>query len=421
MISLEAAMMVGAVCVCVEAFFSGSEIAMVSADRAQLRTRAADGDRGAELAETLLQRPQVLLATTLMGTNLATVTFSVTVALALLTSQTQNSEILAVLMVTPMTLLFGEIMPKTLFQQHADRLVPKIIFPLHIASLVLRPAVWLMSRFASIMTRLLGTEEERAFITRDELAMLMEVEPAADSEITREEREMIANVFEMSAADAGDVMVPLSEVVALPETANLAAAAAAVSEKQHSRMPVYQDRVDNVVGVVHVFDILGKLARDGGLSQEDRIGDLARPVMFVPENMPSSDLLVDLQGTGHHMAVVVDEYGGAVGIVTVEDLLEEVVGEINDEHDPAPASIAQERPGVWRVEARATIERVNEEVGLSLPDSEDYETVAGLLIERLKRIPEPGESVVIGPTTIRVLEASERAVELVQILRRRRR
>ena len=421
MISLEAAMMVGAVCVCVEAFFSGSEIAMVSADRAQLRTRAADGDRGAELAETLLQRPQVLLATTLMGTNLATVTFSVTVALALLTSQTQNSEILAVLMVTPMTLLFGEIMPKTLFQQHADRLVPKIIFPLHIASLVLRPAVWLMSRFASIMTRLLGTEEERAFITRDELAMLMEVEPAADSEITREEREMIANVFEMSAADAGDVMVPLSEVVALPETANLAAAAAAVSEKQHSRMPVYQDRVDNVVGVVHVFDILGKLARDGGLSQEDRIGDLARPVMFVPENMPSSDLLVDLQGTGHHMAVVVDEYGGAVGIVTVEDLLEEVVGEIHDEHDPAPASIAQERPGVWRVEARATIERVNEEVGLSLPDSEDYETVAGLLIERLKRIPEPGESVVIGPTTIRVLEASERAVELVQILRRRRR
>ncbi len=415
MISLSMAMGVGAVCVVFEAFFSGSEIAIVSADPTKLRQRAAEGDRGAALVQELMRKPRTLLATTLIGTNLATVTFSVTVALALISSSAENSELLAILVVTPCTLLFGEVIPKTLFQQHADWLAPRIIYPLRLASLLLRQGVWLMSGFAGAITRLLGTEHSRAFITRDELAMLIESEAAESSEITDEEREMIANVFELSESEVRNVMVPLSEVTALPESTLLAEAANEVADKQYSRMPVFRSRVDDIVGIVHVFDFLA------AAGEKCTVGQVARPPKFVPENMPAVDLLVELQGTGSHMAIVVDEYGGAVGIVTVEDLLEEIVGEIDDEHDAKPSPIRQERPGVWRVQARTAVERINDELNLRLPESEDYESVAGILLEHFKRIPEPGESMVVGTVVIRVVEASERAVEEVQILRRRHR
>ncbi len=415
MISLSAAMSVGAICVVVQAFFSGSEIAMVSADRARLRERAAAGDRGARLAESFLSRPQVLLATTLMGTNLALVTFSVAVALALATRESAG-EILAIVMVTPMTLIFGEVLPKTLCQQHADRLVTKIVYPLRVVSVVFRPAVLLMSSFASMMSRLLGVEHERAFITRDELAILIESEASERSEITEHEREMIANVFELSEATVDEVMVPLSEVTALSEGATLGEAAAEVADKQHSRMPVYRDRVDNIVGVLHVFDLL----QAGPGAKSKSVVDVARAATFVPENKPAAELLVELQQGGNQMAIVVDEYGGAVGIVSVEDILEEIVGEIDDEYDAGPPPIRQERPGVWRVEARTSVERINEELGLELPESDEYETIAGLVIERLRRIPEPNESVVIGAVTVRVVSASDRAVEEVQLLRSRR-
>jgi putative hemolysin len=417
-ISIPEALLVGAICVSIEAFFSGSEIAMVSADRARLRARAAAGDRGARLADDFLSRPEVLLATTLMGTNLCTITFSVTVAIALLGAG-YSGALLAILLVTPMTLIFGEVIPKTVFQQHADRLVPRIIYPLRIASVVFRPLVWVVGGFAVVMSRLLRTDRDRAFITRDELAMLIEDPPTdeAGAEITRSEREMIANVFELSEAQVYDVMVPLSEVTALPEDTTVGEAALEVADKQHSRMPVFRSRVDDIVGVVHLFDLLA----GGAAAKSHTVDQIARPAMFVPETMPAVDLLVELQVTGHHMAIVVDEYGGAVGICTVEDILEEIVGEIEDEYDSEPSPITQERPGVWRVEAKTSVERINEELDLALPESDDYETIAGLILERTKRIPEPGESIVEGNVTIRVTAASDRAIEEIQILRRRTR
>jgi CBS domain containing-hemolysin-like protein len=173
-IGWETAIAVAAVCIVVEGFFSGSEIAMVSANRALLRRKSQAGDLGAQLVEKFLQKPQVLLATTLIGTNLGTVTFSVTIALVLLSRDVSNSEVLAVVLVTPFTLLLAEVVPKTLFQHNADRLVTRIVYPLRVASILFAPGVWLMSQFAGGMTRLLGTEKERAFVTRDELALLIE-------------------------------------------------------------------------------------------------------------------------------------------------------------------------------------------------------------------------------------------------------
>ena len=417
MISGTVVIVVGVVCVCIEAFFSGSEIAMVSANRSRLRQRAAEGDRGARLVEELLARPQVLLATTLLGNNLGSVTFSVTVALYLIGQGSDAAELLAIAIVTPITLILGEVVPKSLFQQFSDQLAPRLVYPLRIAAILLRPAVWCISGFASAVTGLLGSDRQRAFVTREELALLIESEAGPRSEIKQHEREMISNLLELSEIEVGDVMVPLSEVTALPAETPLAEAIAEVADKQHSRMPVYRSRVDDVAGVLHVFDML----RAGPAQRSAPVGELARQAIFVPPNQRAVDLLVDLQASRNQMAIVVDEYGGAIGVVTVEDILEEIVGEIEDEYDAGPSPIVQERAGVWRVEARTPVERLNEELHLDLPEEDDYESIAGLILHRSKRIPDPGESIVVGAVTLRVLKASDRAIEEVQVLRRRKR
>lgn len=417
MISLTTVIVVAIVCVTIEGFFSGSEIAFVSADRAALRQRAVAGDRSAQMCESLLERPETLLATTLLGTNMATVTFGVTVTLYLVSTGLGSSELLAVAMVTPMTLLFGEVVPKTFCQQHADVLVTKLIYPLRMFTLVLRPVVWFVSQVASVVTRAVGGDREQAFITRDELAILIEAETTDDSEITEHEREMIANVFELSEATVEDVMVPLSEVTALPEECSVAEAALEVADKQHSRMPVFRDRVDNVIGVLHAFDLL----QVGAKGRDRVISELIAAPVFVPESKPAVDLLVELQGTGKQLAVVVDEYGGATGIVTVEDLLEVVVGEIEDEHDDEPDMIIAERPGVWRIHGKTDVERINDELGIELPESDEYESIAGLMLEHFKRIPKVGESIVVAGVTLRVVAASDRAIDEIQLLGRRAR
>ncbi|HEY6034823.1 MAG TPA: hemolysin family protein, partial [Kofleriaceae bacterium] len=270
------------------------------------------------------------------------------------------------------------------------------------------------------LTRVTRTDRKKAFVTRDELALLIESEPTSDKpEISADEREMIANVFELSEYKVGALMVPLSEVTAMPEDAPIREAALEVADKQHSRMPIYRSRIDDVVGIVHVFDIL-QAATKLPTGTAGSLADLAHPPLYVPETMKASDLLVQLQTEQTHLAIVVDEYGGAVGIVTIEDLLEIIVGDIEDEHDHEPSPIKTEKPGVWRVEARTSIARLNAELGFNLPESDSYETVAGLLIEKFRHIPDKGESLTLGPLIVEVVAATDRAIEAVRITRRKK-
>jgi CBS domain containing-hemolysin-like protein len=321
--------------------------------------------------------------------------------------------------VVPPLLVFGHLVPKALAQAHADALVIALATPLHLVSFALRPLVAVIGGYASLLTRITGTDRAHAFVTRDELAMLIESEPETDKpEITADERAMIAKVFELSEYKVGELMVPLSEVTALPEDAPVAEAALEVADKQHSRMPIYRSRVDDIVGIVHVFDLLQSATRSR--SEGTTIASLAHPPIYVPQTMKASDLLVQLQTEQQHLAIVVDEYGGAVGICTIEDLLEIIVGDIEDEYDVEPPAIRPERPGVWRVEARTSVGRVNAELEVELPESEDYETIAGLLIERLRHIPGRGESLNLPHAVIEVVDATDRAIETVRIIKRRK-
>jgi CBS domain containing-hemolysin-like protein len=216
-------------------------------------------------------------------------------------------------------------------------------------------------------------------------------------------------------------MVPLSEVTAMQDDAPLAEAATEVADKQHSRMPIYRDRVDNIVGIVHVFDLLQAAAKATDPSAQNRpISALAHTPTYVPGTMKASDLLVQLQSEQTHLAIVVDEYGGAVGICTIEDLLEIIVGDIDDEYDTEPSPIKLERAGVWRVEARTSVARLNTELDLGLPEHDDYETIAGLLIQKFRRIPDRGETLSLPGSVIEVVAATDRAVEAVRITKRKK-
>ena len=419
MISVGQLVAILAGCVLIQGFFVSAEVALSACDRAALRTRAAAGAGSAARAERMLAVPQVTLATTLVGANLATLIAVLVLALELM--ERGQSALWAPLLAVPPLLVIGHLVPKAIVQAHADSVVDRIATPLRLASFVLRPLVVVVGGFAAALTRVMRTDRKKAFVTRDELALLIESEPVSDKpEISADEREMIANVFELSEYTVEELMVPLSEVTALPEDAPIQEAAVEVADKQHSRMPIYRSRVDDVVGIVHVFDILQAATAKGEKSEKKMVADLAHPPTYVPGTMKGSDLLVQLQSEQQHLAIVVDEYGGAVGIVTIEDLLEIIVGDIDDEYDVEPSPIRAERPGVWRVEARTAVERLNSELELGLPESDDYETIAGLLIEKFRRIPDKGESLAIGPLIIEIVAATDRAIEAVRITRRKK-
>jgi putative hemolysin len=402
-------------CVLAQAFFASAEVALGACDRHALRARAAAGGAAAARIEALLAVPRVTLATTLVGANLATLIAVIVVAMHL--NVGDRSPWWSLLVVPPM-LVLGHLVPKAIVSAHADRVVDLLSRPLRFASLALRPVVAVVGGYAGLLTSLTKGQRDRAFVTRDELALLIESEPQSDKpEISADEREMIANVFELSEYKVGELMVPLSEVTALPEDVTVGEAALEIADKQHSRMPIYKSRLDDVVGIVHVFDILQAAS---GKTTAKHVAELAHPPLYVPETMKASDLLVQLQSERQHLAIVVDEYGGAVGIVTIEDLLEIIVGEIDDEHDREPSSIKAERPGVWVVPARTAVGRLNLELGIGLPESDSYETIAGLLIERLRHIPNVGETLALGPVQVEVVTATDRAIETVRITRRKK-
>ncbi|MEO7732807.1 MAG: hemolysin family protein, partial [Kofleriaceae bacterium] len=343
-------------CVLLQAFFVSAEGALAGCDRNRLRARVAAGDLRAGRAERMLAVPQVTLATTLVGSTLAMLIAVLLIGLELVVRGI--TPLWSPLIVVPPLLVLGHMVPKAIVQSHADSVVDALAGPLRLASFVLRPIVVVVGGYASLLTRLTRSDRKNAFVTRDELARLIERTPESDKpDISADERAMIANVFELSEYNVGELMVPLSEVTALPEDAGLAEAALEVADKQHSRMPIYRSRVDDVVGIVHVFDLLQAASRSK--SEDKTVASLAHPPIYVPQTMTASDLLVQLQTEQQHLAIVVDEYGGAVGICTIEDLLEIIVGDIDDEYDTEPSPIRVERPGVWRVEARTSVARVN--------------------------------------------------------------
>jgi CBS domain containing-hemolysin-like protein len=391
-----------------EGFLSGSEMAMVAADRKRLARFAHSGPRSARLTFRILQNPSWFLSTALVGSNLAEVANAALVTALLVGHFGPQGDLWAFLLLTPLILVFGEILPKTLFRQLADRWVLKIVPIIYVVSYILYPVVWFMSKATEGVLRILGLEGEvRPFVTREELQLLLQSE-SGPTDMKPHEKTMIRRIFRFADTKVREVMIPLVNVTALEDSTTVAEAVASVRQENYSRYPVFQERIDNIIGLVHSFDLL--LAPERGQT----IQPFIRPISFFPESKPIDELLLELQRKQEALAVVVDEYGGAVGIVTVEDILEEVVGEIEDEYDSARPLFRRIGPKAFLINARMEIDHINEILKLGLPRG-DYETLGGFVLNRLGRVPLTGESFRYRKMLFDVKKANERAVTEVLI------
>jgi CBS domain containing-hemolysin-like protein len=306
-------------------------------------------------------------------------------------------------------LVFGEIIPKAVAREWATSLILKLYRPLTWLSTLLTPFVALAHGVVSLVLRPFGAghSDTRQFVSREELKALLQLEPG-EADVTTQEAEMIDKIFDLGDTTVREVMVPLIDVALLPEAVPPQEAIRLIHQRGFSRIPIYRERESNVVGVVAAMDLLSR-----GV-EATRLAELAREPYFVPDTKRIDDLLREMQRHRIHLAVVVDEYGGSTGIVTLEDIVEEIVGDIQDEHDRTPASMERLPDGSYLVAARTNIDELNEALDWNLP-KQDYETVAGLVLATLGRIPRAGEVFQLPGYTVTVMEADSRRIATVKI------
>ena len=399
----------------VSAFYSGVEIAMVSASRTRLSHRADEGDALARRALVFLEEPRRLLGTTLAGNSLASV-FTATLATLYFEHRFGEASVpWVVLALTALLFVFGEAIPKSIARVHADALAPRLLVSLEAAHVALRPLVTGTNAAAGLLLRLLGarTAPGPAALSRQDFQLLLDESEEA-GQVAPTQGRILARVMDFGETTAGEVMRPRTDLVAVESGTPVRDVIALAEKSGYSRLPVYRDDLDQITGMVLVFDLFR------APSPDLPVDGLVRPVSFVPEAKRCDELLREMQARRRPLAVVVDEYGGTAGIVTVEDLLEELVGEIRNEGEAAPVPIRKLDAQRWAVDAQTGIGAVNEALDLELPEG-DYETLAGLLLDRLGRIPRAGESLTVAGVRLEVTAADGRRVRTVAIARAGRR
>ncbi|HEY2996166.1 MAG TPA: hemolysin family protein [Methylomirabilota bacterium] len=396
-------------CLVVTMFFSAAEMAFIAANRLRLRHLAEEGDATAAAYLESFRHPERLLSTAMMGVTIAHIVAASAVTFALFPRLGGTAWLVAAASVTPVMLVFGEIIPKAVAREWATQLILTFYRPLIWLSRLLTPFVALANGIVALVLRLFGGPrvDTRQFVSREELKALLQLEPG-EAAVSTQEAEMIDKIFDLGDTTVREVMVPLVDVVMLAETATVDDVIALIRQRGFSRIPIYGQRATTVVGIVTSMDLL----RRGG--QARNLAEIMRPPTFVPETKRIDDLLREMQKSRNQLAIVVDEYGGATGIVTLEDIVEQIVGEIHDEHDRTPATVERLPDGSYWVAARTHIDELNEALDWSLP-KQDYETVAGLVLATLHRIPRTGEEFQIPGYTITVLEADARRVGAVKI------
>jgi len=411
-VPLSTAVPLGVVLLLAEAFFSGSEIAIVSASRSRLLSLANEGNRGARVALDLLESPEWLMGTILTWHNACFVT---NVAIATLAAidlvGPRWGELLSVAVVIPFLVVFGEIVPKSYCQDRADALAPRLAPIIWGARLLVYPVVWTLSRLIAAVVGLRAAREARSpFVTRQELEIL--VEEPSEGDVKAIERKMIGRILSFGELDVSDVMVPLVDVSAVDEGGAVEDVIERIERDGHSRILVYREKINQIVGVVYARDILALGPGAGGPLKEKP--GLVRDPYFVPESKPADDLLLELQRDRQKIAVVVDEYGGCVGVVTVEDLVEEIVGDISDEYDVDEVRLFRKiGEKKFLVDARMEIGAVREELAIPVPEG-DYNTLGGYLLNKFERIPKAGERLVADGWVFTIETATERQIEHVR-------
>jgi CBS domain containing-hemolysin-like protein len=400
------------ICILLAAFFSSAEVALISISRARVRTLVNDKRRGASALAELRADPDRILITTLIGTTLVCVAAAALATEVALADFGPGGVTLAIAGTAIALLVVGEIGPMIVAARYLDGVALRSAGPILLLSRIVSPVVRVLNRLSSTI----GAESNgEPTVTEDEIREWIDV-GKMEGAIEVGEQVMLYNVLDFGETTAREVMTPRMDVTMIEDTTSLDSALTVFHETGFSRLPVYHERVDNLVGVLNIKDVYGAVvARTPGA----RIADLSYDPYFVPETKKIDDLLRELQVRKVPMAMVMDEYGGFVGIVTIEDILEELVGDIMDEFDEESAQVEPAGEGVYLVDASVWVDDLNERIGIALPTSDAYETVGGLVIDRLGHIPHPGETVVLeesGATLVVMQMRGKRIVRIKLIL-----
>ena len=391
------------------AFFSASETALSSLNQIRLKSRADDGDRTAARVLAMSEQYDKLLSTILIGNNIVNIA-AASIGTIIFTKMlgAERGATVSTMVLTIVVLIFGEVTPKSLAKEMPETIATAVAPVLSLLMLVLTPLTWLFSQWKRLLSHFVHSSESDT-ITEGEL-MTMVSEAENDGELTDRESELIRSAIEFDDVEVEEILTPRVDVVAVEDDISLEELAQTFAESGYSRLPVYHGTIDNIIGVVHEKDFY--IAR---LKKATKIDDLVAPTLYTTGSTQISQLLRTLREQHHHMAVVVDEYGGTEGIITLEDILEELVGEIWDEHDEVTEDFRKQSDGSWLVSGSASVDDLFET--LDLPEDEDIDsnTVNGLVQEKTCHLPKVGDHFSLGEYDGVVTRTARRRVTEVRL------
>jgi putative hemolysin len=398
-----------AFCVFGTAFFTATETALISTDRLFLSRKKKEGHRGAAIAIKHLENLDYLLSTTQFGSNLFIAT-ATTLATLAVKKTGADDEFLIFALFAPLTLIFSDSLPKVLGRAFPEKISLLSALPLFLFAKAFSPVLLLISFYTNKLSKMMGLGRNdslsRRKRAREELQALVS-ESDNESEIRLGHKRMIRRILDFSQQNVKKVMLPFVNVDAIEQTASIQEAIDMFETLRHSRLPVYHERIDNIVGILYFPDVFQ--CRE---PEEERVSRYMRPALFVPEVQQLETLTKEMQVS--EMAVVVDEYGGAVGIVTKEDVLEEIVGDISDEWDENMLGVMEIADNSFLVQVNTGISELNEKLKIHVPKGE-YETLSGFLLQQFNRIPSTGDELYFANFKVKVHKASEKAIETVII------
>nr|VFK36567.1 MAG: Hemolysin, contains CBS domains [Candidatus Kentron sp. SD]VFK39636.1 MAG: Hemolysin, contains CBS domains [Candidatus Kentron sp. SD]VFK78056.1 MAG: Hemolysin, contains CBS domains [Candidatus Kentron sp. SD] len=394
-------------------FFSGTEIALVNSDKLKLHHQANQGHKGARLILRLLDTPDVLLGATLVGTNISTIALTTIATMLMMQILGPLGDLYAILIFTPLFLILGEIVPKSIYQQKSDVIAPVVVYPLRMFSWFFYPIVFVFSRLARLAARLAGggKTDQNVFITREQVRTLVEMAERG-SNVDVFDRGRIKRAIRFAETTVGEAMIPIAEVAALNHDRSTREAIRLVRRRGYNRLPVYEQNISNIIGVITLttWDLMSRELAERSLD------DLIKPAYYCSSLQTIDDLLPILRKREDHMAIVVDEFGSATGIITMEDILEEVVGEIDVGYDFGEYIQNRRRRGfeiidedVYSMDSRLPISEVNQILRIDLPSRESH-TIGGFVMVRLRHIPKENESLVESGYRFTVSKATERSI-----------
>jgi CBS domain containing-hemolysin-like protein len=404
--------------------FSGSETALTSMSKLKLKEMAekAKSKEKKKVVERALHEPNKLLTTILVFNNFVNIFSSSLATLIVLKlfpeGNMGNATAIVTGVMTMLILIFGEITPKVYSTQNAEKVFHRVIHLITFLSTILTPVIWLLVQISNVFVRIMGGQvvKDAPFITEDEIIYVMQV-GAREGAIEVEESKMLTRALELKETSVKEIMIPRVAMVAIEDVTTLLEALTYVTEEGYSRFPVFTDTVDNIVGVLYAKDII-KVIDKRGAEVLDRIDvkEISRIPYFVPETKKIDTLLEEFKEDMVHMAIVVDEYGGTEGLVTIEDIIEEVMGEILDEFDEGEdAGIEKISPSTYIIDSKVPLNDIERELDIEFPET-DFESMGGYLLEVFERVPEVGEETNINGFYFRILAASKTRIEKIKLV-----